>query len=646
MKKIFTIDDFIAWIIPALGYGLGFELPKIYGFEQWQCGLICLAVGGVLDVVSSKIVFSKTVQQKPLNRVLVFVAFFATFLAFQYLAMTETGLSLEEYLLEQYMYIVVPAVLGFAFSMVKRWYLIKKIRERYGDGSQGFFYDDIIGSFDVEEFNKQNQQITGEYDTKLAVKTRTGIYVGYKEDKSVLYTGIPYAKPPVGNLRWKAPEPLPDSDDVFEAKHFGASAIQVEHEGSILKYHRQSEDCLTLNIGFEMKKTKTKRPVIVIFHHGDFSYGGSADPLMYGENDDITSKFSNVVGVSINYRLGLLGFIDFSNVPGGEKYPDAVNLGLLDQIAALKWIKENISAFGGDPDNITVMGFESGAISINLLAACEQAKGLFRKAFIFFGSPDGVYYTSEESGNFAKKLLDATGAKSMDELQRLSTEQLKEAAQKTKAHRVAPTCDGKLIPENVLEAYKNGAANGIEFIIGIPNNELNVYKSFVGEENYKEFMDESTEEILSLYLDAASADAVRKYIEKRAQETNELEAQQKFFEHWDVKPLIEKLGSGTVDVISALFGNKKTAQMYGNVLDPVISDILQTFLEKFMTDKALKLYNNEIKGVGAVDWKKFPQALVISNKKFQCESIENRLTEIKALFEFMTKINATGGLRK
>ena len=430
-----------------------------------------------------------------------------------------------------------------------------------------------------------------------------------------------------------------------------------------MRVHRQSEDCLTVNICVDGKTAANKKPVLVLFHHGDFSYGGSADPLMFFEK--LAGVYTDFVGVSFNYRLGIFGFIDFSEVEGGEKYPDALNLGLLDQIAALTWIKENISAFGGDPDNITVMGFESGAISISLLAVCERAKGLFQKAFIFFGSPDGAYLTPEDARNFAGKLLNETGAKSPDELQRLSTEQLKAANQKLGLHRVAPTCDGKFIPLNVFDAYKNGAADGIEFIVGIPSNEGHVYKSFIGEESYEEILTENIEETLSSYLDAATAAAVRSYIENQAQNTTKLEAQGKFFEqwnalsmylsavqlaaggnkvhlmYWDVKPLIENLGAGTVDVVSAFFGNSKISQMYGNVIDPAISEILQRFLKKFMLGESLQFYNNEIKGVKAIDWKKFPCALIVSNKKFKCEPIEDKLTEIDGLWEFMKKNGAT-----
>ena len=663
MKKLFTIDDFIVAFISAMAYGLSFEIPKILGVEIWQALIFCLVIGGTVDAVTKKIVFSEAVQKSTTNKALIFLALFVIVITGDYVAFSLTGLSAEDYFWENYLYLILPPILGFVFSMAVRWYQIRKIRKRYGDGSQGFLYDGVYTSEEIEEFNKQNQQIKGEYDTKLAVKTKTGIFVGYKEKKGVVYAGIPYAAPPVGKRRWKAPEPLPESDAVFEAKHFGASAVQVEHEGSILKLHRQSEDCLTLNICVSGKKSDKKKPVLVLFHHGDFSYGGSADPLMYVEK--VAAAYSDFVGVSFNYRLGIFGFIDFSEVPGGENYPDALNLGLLDQIAALQWIKENISAFGGDPENIAVMGFEAGAISINLLAACERAKGLFKKAFIFFGSPDFAYITPDAARTFAKKLLEETATKSIDELQRLSTEQLKDAAQKLGLQRVAPTCDGKLIPANVFDAYKNGAADGIEFIIGIPSNEGHVYKSFIGEENYEEIISENIEETLSSYLDADTAAAVRNYIENQAKNMTKLEAQGKFFEqwnalsmylsamqlaaggnkvhlmYWEVKPLIENLGSGTVDAVLAFFGDSKISQMYGNVLDPAISEILQRFLKKFISGESLRLYNNEIKGVKNIDWEKFPCALIVSNKKFQCAPIEDKLNEIDGLWEFMKQNGAT-----
>ena len=291
MKKLFTIDDFIIAFISALVYGLSFEIPMLLGWGIWTALPFCLIIGGAIDAVTKRIVFNKTVQKSATNKALVFFALFVIFIIVQYVALQLRGLSVKDYLVGNYISSILPSVLGFVFSMVSRWYKIRKIRVRYGDGSQGFLYDDMYTREEIEEFNKQNRQIQGGYDTKLAVKTKTGVYVGYKEKKGVVYREIPYAKPPVGKLRWKAPEPLPASDEVFEAKYFG-------HKGSILKIHRQSEDCLTLNVCVGKKDNNDKKPVVVLFHHGDFSYGGSADPLMYVEK--IADAYADFIGVSFN----------------------------------------------------------------------------------------------------------------------------------------------------------------------------------------------------------------------------------------------------------------------------------------------------------------------------------------------------------
>lgn len=661
MKKLFTTDDLMIALVAAVGYGFSFEIPKFLGYEEWLRTIICLVVGMALEALIYKIIFSKTVQNKPALRftalaILLLIFLFAVHIATEYIDMP-----LLDYVLEQYLYVILPPLAIFAFNIALRRYRIKKIRNRYGDGSNGFLLDDLLKKIDIDEENRQNRQIHGAFDTKLAVKTKTGVFVGNKEKNTIFFCGIPYAKPPVGNLRWKAPEPLPESDDVFEAKYLGASAVQVDYEGSFLKHHRQSEDCLTLNIAIGTKKTAKKKPVIVIFHHGDFSYGGSADPLLSGYN--FIKSYPDIIGVSFNYRLGIFGFIDFSEIPGGEAYPDALNLGLLDQIAALKWIKENISAFGGDPEQITIMGFESGAISASLLAASAQAKGLFQKVFTFYGCSMEAFETPETSRNLAKKLLQETSTTTMEELMRLSTEQLKEVQQKLETNLFAPTCDGNLIPSDICAAYRDGAASDVEFIIGISNNERQVYKSFVGDKKYEDFISAEMNYIF-LYLDAvypAGAKAVRDYIAEQTAITPELEVKSKVYEqfnalityftaqklaeggnkvrilYWDVKPLIENLGSGTVDVVNTFLGNSEIAQMYGNVLNQDIAKTLQTLFRKFVSGDELQLFNNEIKGINAIDWKEFPKALIVSDKAFKCEPIADKLTEIKTLLKFFAE---------
>jgi len=656
MKKLFTIDDFMVAFISAMGYGFGYTIPMHLGWPQLACMVACFALGIALEELISKIVFSKTVQQKTVNRVFTYVVILLIFLIAEFVSMRLLGTSLMEDLEEEFAWVVGLPILGLVVNLCIRGYRVRKIRKLYGDGSEGYVLD--VTDKDIEEVNRQNRAIQGEYDSECAVRTRTGVYVGEKYKKTRIFMGIPYAKPPVGELRWKAPEPLPASEEVFEAKNFGASPIQVEHKGSIIRHHRQSEDCLTLNIAAGAGKTEAKKPVLVLFHHGDFTYGGAVDPLLYG--GDYVNAHQDIVLVSFNYRLGIFGFIDFSEIPGGEACPDALNLGLLDQIAALKWIRENIAAFGGDPERITVLGFESGATCICLLAASAQAKGLFQRAFVFNGSPESAYDTSDASRALAKALLKETNTSTMAELLQLDTETLKAAAQRLWMNMCAPTCDGKLIPKQVYEAYRNGAASCIEFIVGITGGGMQAYRSSVGGRNYEDAVNAAVDDMQG-YMDPSITGAVRAYIEARTAASSELEAKSKLaaqyialgvyrvaaklsqggskvrLMYWDEKALIENLGSGTADVLATLLGNGEALQQYGSVMNADLSEPLQALLLKFVSGDALQLYRNEITGFDGLEWKAFPQALIVSDGKIMCDMIEDRITDVKELLDYMVK---------
>ena len=652
MKKLFTIDDFMVAFMSAMGYGLGYALAKHAGWSDIMSLAACLVLGMSLETVVSKIIYSKAVQKKNSNRFITYVVIFLVFTAAQYFAYSRMGVSLLRDLRDEWAFVVGFPIVAFIVNMIIRGFRVRKIRKRYGDGSKGFVFD--LTKEDIEETNAQNQAVQGDYDADLAVKTRTGVFVGYLEKKTACYLGIPYAKPPVGERRWKAPEPLESSDQVMEAQNFGASAIQVDHKGSIIKNHRQSEDCLTLNICVGESKDRTPKPVLVLFHGGDFTCGGAVSPLMYGTN--YVAEHPDIVFVSFNYRLGIFGFIDFKEVPGGEAYPDAINLGLLDQIAALQWIKENISAFGGDPDKITVLGFESGATSICLLAASERAKGLFRKAFVFNGNLGHVYETPDNARALAKELLKETHTSSMQELMQLSTESLKEAAQRLWRNMCAPTNDGTLVPADVFAAYEEGRASGVDFILGIPGREMHVMRSVIGDRNYEELISAVVADIQQ-YADGAAAEAVQEYIKSQTAAAGETDAKTKIAEQWnalgiyrtalklsqggnkvhvmlwDEKPVIENLGSGTTDAAAALLGNAEALQMYGSVMDKDLSEILQTLLSKYIKGEALRLYRNEITGLDAMEWKAFPKALIVSDGIIKCGPIEDRITEVKELLE-------------
>ncbi len=642
MKKLFTIDDFIVAFVAALGYGYADIISQLFGLPELVGIAVSIVFGLAAESIVSKIAFSETVQKSLKNRIITYVAVLLVFIVGQYLSMRWMNLDLVDYVLEEFGWVIGLPILGFVINLIIRAIRVYMIRRQYGDGSKGFVFN--LRDQDIEEVNKQNHAILGEYDATHAVKTRTGIYVGEKKGKSMYYLGIPYAKPPVGELRWKAPEPLPMSEAVFEAKHFGASAVQVGHEGSIVRHHRQSEDCLSLNVCVVTKTGKENKPVLVLFHHGDFSYGGSVDPLLYG--DGFVREQQDIVFVSFNYRLSVFGFIDFSEVPGGEAYPDAINLGLLDQIAALQWIKENIAAFGGDPDRITVMGFESGATSICLLAASERAKGLFQKAFVFNGNLDTTYNTPDASRAFAKSLLEVTQTNTMAELLQLSTDTLKDAAQKLWPNHCAPTCDGVLIPADVYEAYRSRAASDVDFIVGIPRNEAQVFRSFIGEKNYQDLISTAVASLRD-YVDAPLAREIQTYYEAQTSPAAQLKAKAQIVEEWNAlcifhsavqlleggsdvhllcweeEPLLENLGSGTVDVAAIFLGNADALQMYGSVMNNDLSEILRCMLAKFVRGNALRLYRNEVHGVNAFEWRALPQALIVSDDKLREEEAEN-----------------------
>ena len=208
----------------------------------------------------------------------------------------------------------------------------------------------------------------------LSVKTRYGTFNGFVDKQGVkTWLGIPFAQPPVGKLRWRAPEPLKPSNKTRDAKKFGFTAMQVVDENELASKNPQSEDCLTLNIW--TRGQKKNLPVMVFIHGGGFQTGGSSDPLYNGSN---FAAANDVVIVTINYRLAVFGFVNFGAIDSA--FEGTGYLGLKDQVAALAWVKENISAFGGDPDNVTIFGESAGAISCMMQMVIPAAKGLFGKA--------------------------------------------------------------------------------------------------------------------------------------------------------------------------------------------------------------------------------------------------------------------------
>ena len=322
-----------------------------------------------------------------------------------------------------------------------------------------------------------NQLITGEHDAALSAKCHNGLFVGKSESDVLAFRGIPFAKPPVGELRWKAPEAAEDCTDVFEAYYNGKSPIQTEWPSEQASYYPQGEDCLYLNLWKNQTDPTEKKPVMVFFHGGAYGWGGTVDPLYDGRN--FVTKQSDIILVTVGYRTGLMGFVDLSYLEGGEDFPDAPNLGLLDQIEALRWVQKNISAFGGDPDNVTIFGESAGGGSASLLPIIPQAKGLFRRAIAESGSVV-LTFSKEECRDFTRRLIREAGTKKMSDLMALSEEQLQKINEAVNSYNNFPQRDGRLIPVDPYLPYEEGATKDVDILIGTNSEEMNYWIGEVG----------------------------------------------------------------------------------------------------------------------------------------------------------------------
>ena len=324
----------------------------------------------------------------------------------------------------------------------------------------------------VRSWYGENKTIVdGNYDKSLAVKCINGTFVGKKVDNTIVFRGIPYVgQQPMGSLRWKAPVDATPNDGVYEAYYNAKAAPQPEVELSSIYY--QGEDCLYLNIWKPATTAAEKKPVIVWVHGGAYSYGGTIDPLYDFHN--FVEENPEVIVVSIAYRLGVLGFLHLSHLPDGKDYPDTQNLGLLDQLKALKWVHENIAAFGGNLDSVTLMGESAGGGSVTNLSLIKGSHQYFKKVIALSGNP-GLSTSTEAAIACTNELMDALGCKTVADLKKIDAQKLVGVASELLPLRMAPERDGNLLPRNLWEAVANGAVKDITFLHGVNKDEMNFF---------------------------------------------------------------------------------------------------------------------------------------------------------------------------
>src|SRR6185436_20233084 len=309
----------------------------------------------------------------------------------------------------------------------------------------------------------------------LVVRTKAGDLRGACENGIAVFRGVPYAAAPVGELRFAPPQPAPAWPGVREARADGPIAPQGRSRLAHVMgdFERpQSEDCLTLNIWTTAVDSK-KRPVMVWIHGGAFASGAGSLPWYSGET---FAANGDVVVVSINYRLGALGFLCLPGVSDG-------NLGLLDQIAALRFVRDNIAGFGGDPDNVTVVGQSAGAASIAILMTMPRTGGLFRRA-ILQSTPFGrMSRTLEDAHRIGRRLLEVLGLgpeeagklKSLPFARFVTAQGEVARLEKKFADALAPfwpVIDGKVYPGEVAPALQGGAGAEIDTMIGTTREEM------------------------------------------------------------------------------------------------------------------------------------------------------------------------------
>ncbi|OUM59024.1 hypothetical protein PIROE2DRAFT_64038 [Piromyces sp. E2] len=312
--------------------------------------------------------------------------------------------------------------------------------------------------------------------TELVIKTKYGSVEGFVKDGISRWYGIPYAKSPIGDLRFRRAVECEPWNDIKNCMKFGPRCIQFKFPSSSKK--SDSEDCLTLNIW--RKNSDDKNLPVFIYIHGGYLHSDSGNNVAH--HGDQYAK-EGILYISINYRLGPLGCYDFS-IYNKDEFDS--NCSLSDQIMALKWVNENIEAFGGDPRNITIDGESAGGASVLALMTSPAAKGLFQKAISQSGYPDGHHF-----GRSNKLLMDMfleylnIKPSEVKQLKELDVSQLKSASQYVNDHLSRypgifwPSfVYDDLLPEDCYQTLKNGSANGVKLIIGTNKDECTYFSVF------------------------------------------------------------------------------------------------------------------------------------------------------------------------
>jgi para-nitrobenzyl esterase len=354
----------------------------------------------------------------------------------------------------------------------------------------------------------------------LTVKTAQGKAHGktINNGKVRAFLGLPYAAPPVGDLRWKGPEPPPKWKGMRDAANYGARCVQGSvYTDMVFQDSGESEDCLYLNV-FAPADTggRAKLPVMFWIHGGGYKGGSASEPRHNGD----FLPLKGVVLVTINYRLGVFGFLatpDLAKEAGGS----AGNYGLMDMVAALQWVHANIAKFGGDPGNVTIFGESAGSFAVSTLLVAAPARGLFQKAIgesggaLRLGAPDKPTLADREQRE--QDWAASLGATTLAELRALPADTILAAANKPGAPKFPTVIDGKLLTEPVADTYAAGRQAHVPLLAGWNRDEQSGLSVDMTAEKWKDFaaktFGDHAAEFLTLFPGDTDAQAIRSAID-------------------------------------------------------------------------------------------------------------------------------------
>jgi len=343
----------------------------------------------------------------------------------------------------------------------------------------------------------------------VQVKIDNGIIEGYYDTKSGIqtYFGVPFAKPPVGNLRWKAPQPLDKWNGVKQTKKFGPRPMQTSVFGDMVsRSDGVSEDCLYLNVWTPAKRNTKNLPVLVYFYGGGNVAGDASEPRYDGES--MAKK--GIVVITCNYRLNIFGFFSHPELSKESPFKASGNYGLLDQVAALKWVQKNIAAFGGDSKKVTIAGESAGSISVSYQMASPLAKNLIAGAIGESGAgihptlaPVPLAEAEKTCDEFAKK----AGYSTIAQLRALSARDIYEIYNESKRFGFPVVIDGYFLPKTIPQIFNAKEQAQVPLLVGWNSAEIPGQAFMQGqpykEENYvarvKAEYPDDFEEVLKLY---------------------------------------------------------------------------------------------------------------------------------------------------